>query len=511
MNKISIVRSLFFVLVLALLAGCGGGSASSPGTTPPLSADNINLIFVVSPDLDHPEYGDINQNTANLTNQGLQRSLLLGTYLKTQVLGTKNVTSIYALEPMTHLQTANNYPYIAAIGYIQQFALLNQITLRGAVGTPLIPASSYPINASYAVGAVPGGVAQPVPPCPDCQGLIFGDTGAYNVTLATNIIKANVPGFYVFSAPWKTISALMTDICKQKGYSMNLPTAYGGPNKVYAISIGPSGDAGLVTYDSNLAPLSTYPVLPGAVAGASCPGPTTIPALFSIPVTGGINGAVIPSGINTNQTIYMVRHAEAHPVTNWDDGNFLGAGQWRALFLPNALQTALLGKPKPTQLYSVDPAQVEPGAVAVPGNFNFSYVRPAMTVFPYAIANNMPLNLVADIEIFDPSLLNPNPNNNPYPAEIVNTVNFFFFNGRFSSQTVLLAWEHSHFPYILNALLASYYPNGGAPSVALNAWPETDYDTIWTVTIDAQGNLTVNNALCEGINSALLPVAAPQF
>ena len=39
----------------------------------------------------------------------------------------------------------------------------------------------------------------------------------------------------------------------------------------------------------------------------------------------------------------------------------------------------------------------------------------------------------------------------------------------------------------------------------------TDYDTIWTVTIDANGNLTVENDLCEGIDSDELPEQAPQF
>ena len=38
-----------------------------------------------------------------------------------------------------------------------------------------------------------------------------------------------------------------------------------------------------------------------------------------------------------------------------------------------------------------------------------------------------------------------------------------------------------------------------------------DYDTIWTVTLDAEGNLTVNNALCQGIDSASLPPTAPQY
>jgi hypothetical protein len=64
------VWSLFLVLILTLLAGCGGSSRSLAA---PLSADNLNLIFVVSPDLVYNAPGDINPSTANLTNQGVQR------------------------------------------------------------------------------------------------------------------------------------------------------------------------------------------------------------------------------------------------------------------------------------------------------------------------------------------------------------------------------------------------------------------------------------------------------
>ena len=62
---------------------------------------------------------------------------------------------------------------------------------------------------------------------------------------------------------------------------------------------------------------------------------------------------------------------------------------------------------------------------------------------------------------------------------------------------------------IINALLSSYFPQGGG--IAAPAWPDDGYDTIWTVTLDAKGNLTVNNALCEGIDSAKLPDTAPHF
>ncbi len=483
-----IIRSLFLVFSLPLFAGCGGSSGSGSYAPPPLSAGNVNLIFVVSNDLAYNAPGDINPGTANLTNQGLQRSLLMAQYLQRQVLGAQNVTGIYALEPMTHLQTANNYPDMAAIWSIQQFALLNQIALSIGTG-PLYTGNSYPINVSYAAGNLPNGVAAPEFSCPGCQGLDFNDTGGDNEALVSSIVKANVPGFYVFSAPWETTSALLANINKLYGYNLNIPASYISPNYVYAISISPSGGAGLVTYNSNLNPLSTYPVMQSAVAGTAC----TAQAPFSITVTGGSNGAVIPEGINTNETVYLIRHAEAHPWTGWDDGNYVAAGQWRALYLPNALK----GKISPTQVYSIDPAQVYPDSLVIAGNPDSSYVRPSLTVEPYAIANNLPYHLVSGLEIFDIT-------NSPQL-----TSNFFFFGGTFSNQTVLLAWEHGHFPPTVDALVSSYFPSGGGQTAP--AWPDSDYDTIWSVTLDAKGNLTVNNALCEGIDSTQLPVTAPQF
>jgi len=469
-----------------LLAGCGGGSGSSPYTPAPLSAGNINLIFVVSDDLAYNASGDINPSTSNLTNQGLQRSLLMATYLKQQVLGTQNVTGIYVLGPMTHLQTVNNYPDMVAIWSIQQFALLNQVALPIGTGTPYT-GNSYPLNASYA-GYVPSGVAAPAFSCPSCQGLDFNDTGGDNEALVSGIVEANVPGFYVFSAPWETTGAMLANINKLYGYNLNIPSSYISPNYVYAISIAPSGGASLVTYNSNVNPPSTYPVLSSPVARTSCTAQTP----FTITVTGGSNGAVIPVGINTNETVYLIRHAEAHPWIGWEDGNYVAAGQWRALYLPNVLK----GKISPTQVYSIDPAQVLPESLVIKGNPNASYVRPSLTVEPYAIANNLPYYLVAGFELI--------ASNSPQL-----TSNFFFTGGTFSNQTVLVAWEHDHFPPTIDALVSSYFPSGGGQTVP--AWPDSDYDTIWTVQLDAKGNLTVNNALCEGIDSTQLPAMAPQF
>ena len=483
MKRTSFVWSLFLILALTLLAGCASSSGSNQNSA--LSADNLNLIFVVSPDLAYHTQGDINPDTASLTNQSLQRSLLMATYLKNQVLGTNNVTGIYTLAPMTHLQTANNYPDMAAIGFIQQFALLNQITVQGTT------ANSFPINAAYAPGDVPSRVVEPSPYIPGAQGLAFNDASGNNVALATRIINANHPGFYAFSAPWETTSALLADIKAAKGYNLNLPTIYLGSNFVYAISITPSGDVSLATFDSKLTPPATYPVLPPPpIVSASC----TQQDYFSYTLTAGVNGVVVPPGTNINETAYLIRHAEAHPTSSFEDGNFVAAGQWRALSLPNFLSNALRGQTSPNVVYAIDPAQ----SFALAANFSISYVRPSLTVLPYAIANNLPYYLVSSFYI----------GASTDPAVAKATSDFLFTGGNLSNQTVLLAWEHNHYPPLITYLIQSY---GGSVPVPALSWPHTDYDTIWTVTLDAQGNLTVNNALCEGIDSAALPDTAPQF
>lgn len=505
MKKHYAARILFLILGLMMLTGCGIGFVS--GTTLPMSEKNVNLIFVITPDLANDPLGDINPNTANLNNQGLQRSLLMGTYLKQHLLGTNNVTAIYTLEPMTHLQTVNKYPDMAAIGFIQQFALLNQVTTqketlekfeRWLTGAPLnqqtlqdTTGNSFPLYAGYAPGDVPTGVAKPRPFVSAAQGLAFNDSQGNNAALLTGIIDAEKPGFYVFSAPWETISDLLTRINTVEGYNITLPLSYKGPNLVYVISVTPDGYASLDTLDSRLDPPATYPELPSPVARDSC----TTQTPFSYNRTAGVDGVTIPANINTNETMYLIRHVEAHPSSNFEDGNYVGAGQWRALALPSSLSDALQGQNSPTMVYSIDPAQPFP-------IFNCSYVRPSLTVFPYAIANNLSINLAASF------LLDLDSTSEP-AAE--NASNFFFTNStgvNLSNQTILLAWEHEHFPVLIKHLINSYGGTVPAPNVT---WPDDDYDTIWTVKLDNMGNLTVDNARCEGIDSSKLPVDAPLF
>jgi hypothetical protein len=195
---------LVLTLALALLAGCGSSFESVPDPAP-LSDANLNLIFVVSEDLAFQASGDINPETANLTSRGLQRSVLMGAFLQQKVMGGNNVTAIYALEPMTHLQTDSNYPDLVSLETIHQFAVLNQttITYQGVTAT----ANSFPVFASCAADSVPIGVAKPAYTCDACIGLDFLDQQGDNETLLSGIVTANAPGFYVFSAPWETASA----------------------------------------------------------------------------------------------------------------------------------------------------------------------------------------------------------------------------------------------------------------------------------------------------------------
>lgn len=485
MKENSVVRSLFLMIALALLAGCAGDSASN--STFPLDAKNVNLIFVVTPDLAYQPPGDISPDTANLTSQGLQRSLMMASYLKQQVLGGNNVTGIYTLAPMTHLQTANNYPDMTAIGYIQQFALLNQHTLPVDSSGSSYTSNSYPLNSAYAPGAVPNGASVPTTYCPDCSGLDFNNSGGNNDALLSALITKKIPGYYVFSAPWETISSLMSNVNRQQGYNLNLPATYTGGNQVYALSIPLAGSAALVTYNSNLDPPATYPVPPAPVASTACT--HSQQPYFSTSRTGGVDGVVLPANINKNQTIYIVRHVEAHPDLNskFENGSFVAAGQWRALELPKALA----GKISPNAVYSIDPSQW------FKAYYNFSYVRPSLSVLPYAIANNLPYYLVSSFQLGDPNT-----------AKLAS--DFFFTGGKLSNQTVLLAWESSRIKPLINALLKSYGGDSTLPLLPA-VWPSKDYDTIWSVKIDAQGNLTVDNELCEGIDTNKLPDTVPLY
>jgi hypothetical protein len=483
----------FLFLGAIFLLGCVSGHSFPPlvANPDPPAAGNLNLVFVVSEDLAFNTPGDIEPATANLTNSGLERVLMMDTFLYQYVMGSQNLSSIYAVEPMTHLQTAEKLPDMAGLEAVQQFSVLNQMTLSSNTsGGDPYAGQNYPVNASYSAASLPLGAYTPSPFCPTCQGLDFNDAGGDNEALVDKIIKTTPQGFFVFSAPWETTSALLAKINALEGYHLNLPRSYGGANVMYVVSITPSGTASLITYNSNVVPPTTYPALPSSgLVSAAC----TVNSPASLQVNVGVNGAVKPTGINTNETVYFVRHAEAHPYNDWSDNNYVGAGQWRALDLPNSLS----GKVHPDQVWSGDPSQYGEGTVSTNGDFNWSGLAPAMTVVPYAIANKLPYHLMTTVNwtASDPGS---------------DTSTFFFTGGQFTGHKVLFGYAYVQIGQTVNALLASYFPGSTNPPTA-PVWSPYDYDSLWVITLDAKGNLTADFSQCQGIRSGLLPATPPSF
>ena len=109
---------------------------------------------------------------------------------------------------------------------------------------------------------------------------------------------------------------------------------------------------------------------------------------FSIAVTGGQDGAVAPAGINTNEIVYAVRHAEAHPRSWWEEEIMLPPGSGARWTSP----MRCTDKINPDQVYSIDPAQVIPSKDTAAGNTAWSYVRPSLTAEPYTRTSS-PLRL----------------------------------------------------------------------------------------------------------------------
>ena len=227
---------------------------------------------------------------------------------------------------------------------------------------------------------------------------------------------------------------------------------------------------------------------PPGVTNAACTGNTPP----SLTIIGGVGGAVVPSGANKNETLYLVRHAEAHPQADWSDNNYVGAGEWRALDLPNALR----GRISPDQVWSGDPAQYSQGTTDAAGDDYWSILVPAMTVEPYAIANDLPYHLVTSFQLTDTNVA-------------TETSNFFFTQDTFSNHKVLLGWSYVQIDSTVNWLLGTYFPNGGGPSAPV--WASNDYDSMWVLTLDAHGNLTADFTQCEGIDSGALSAAPPLF
>ena len=152
----------------------------------------------------------------------------------------------------------------------------------------------------------------------------------------------------------------------------------------------------------------------------------------------------------------------------------------------------------PNLVYSSDPGDpysCTNGSSFLPAESCPTYVRPSLTINPFVIKNSMPLNLVAE----------SNFNWNNYQA----MAQYFFQESQFSNQTILIAWEHDTVNSMLDYLIGTIYDQ--PESVALiPTWAGNDYDTIWKIQLNQNGQLTFSNT-CEGISSATFPLSCPAF
>jgi hypothetical protein len=159
---------------------------------------------------------------------------------------------------------------------------------------------------------------------------------------------------------------------------------------------------------------------------------------------------VAEPGTDWNETVVLVRHGEKpllHPV-----GQLNCQGLERALALPAVL--ARYGHP--AAIYAPNPATLTTEGDPLPDAPKWAYIRPLMTIEPYAVALGMPVNTaIATNDL----------------GSLQNAI----FQPAYSHALIVVAWEHIQAWKFAEQLLAQYQLN---PELAPH-WHNDQYDTIY--------------------------------
>ena len=306
------------------------------------------------------------------------------------------------------------------------------------------------------------------------RSLNLADPTAWNAPAGfiRDLIGDQPRGIYVVAAPEAMIGVLSKAL---GGDSSPI-----GEREEYAIAAGPALPLTVVGLDDGIEADADYPDLT-LPRSAEC---STESTTFTIDAPAGLNAY-------TNQTVYFVRHVEAHPTPSFEDGNYVCQGQWRALGSPDVLYD-IMGKQAPDYVYGPDPENlIDCNGAAC------SYIRATLTVAPFAMKNGLPLTL-AEYGWKDAMDL----------AQALFDRDAPYFN-RDNGKSVLVGWEHEHIVEGVKDVVARVYDNPAAQA-KLPDWPFDDYDSVWKLSTDAAGNLTFSNT-CEKIPSASLPNTCPAF
>ncbi len=369
-------------------------------------------------------------NGNNLSPTGLNHSLRFGQLLNSLLAGKAGqVRQVYAF-------TYSGSPSMVPLQTIEPYALLNNF-----------------------------GVSS--------QSLSQGDASVYNspAYFMQQLLGNQPRGTYVMAMPPEMIQAVV-------GSVSNDALALNGTHQ-YVVLSGQSLPFAVGTYSDGIADNPHFPKV-ALPPRAACPQqPVTIQAKA-------------PGGWQpyTDQKVYLVRHVEAHPSGNFENGNYVCQGQWRALGA-NARISEII-KRKPDYVFTSNPNNI------IGCNGTCSYIRPSLTVAPFAIEHNLPLTL-AEFQWNDATDLAQALFNRASP----------YFSRAEHGATILVGWEHAHIEKAVKYLLSGMYRNPAA-AAQVPAWSFEDYDTVWELSTDKQGNLNFRNT-CEAIPTAALPSTCPAF
>jgi hypothetical protein len=284
---------------------------------------------------------------------------------------------------------------------------------------------------------------------------------------------ANQPrGIYVMSMP----ATLVKDVAKALS---NKAIAIRDPHQ-YVVAAGHQYPFGVQVFADGLGAVADYPRVPLPAPAGCSERPVTIHA--KAPKTWRPY---------TEQVVYLVRHVEAHPTGTFENGNYVCQGQWRALGANGRLLEKMGGR-RPDIVFTSDPTDI------VACGASCSYVRPSLTVAPFAIQFGIPL-VLAPFQWEDATDL----------AQALLNRESDYFKHAANGATILVGWEHAHIEKAVKYLFETMYQDPDAAK-EVPAWSFEDYDTIWTLTTDRDGALTFRNT-CEGIPTAALPSTCPAF
>jgi hypothetical protein len=417
----------FVVALLALLPAAHAGSAS-----PPLDANAWNVVLMQRFE---PDAG-----TNMLSVTGFNHALQFGQLLNLITAGRQS--QVQRLMAFTAQDTPAD---ITPLQSIEPYAVLNNRAVS-----------------QVAVGK--------------------GDVNSYNSPsyIIAGILADQPPGIYVIAMPADMINDTLMQLLGTSGKDAGITA--GNANQ-YVVLTRANGRTGAVTYEDAIKPAARFPEQDLSYARTnSCPQPAT---RFTVP-----RPSSPPFQLNTRQTVYFIRHVEAHPNGNFENGNYVCQGAWRALGANTILERITGGTPK--HLFTTNPNDI------IGCNGNCSYIRPTLTIAPYAIAHQKSLKL-ARFQWNDAGTL----------AASLFTRNSTYSDPSFDDSTTLVAWEHGNIDKAVRYLIHTVY-NAPASVAQLPAWSFTDYDTVWKLQTDAQGNLTFSNT-CEHIDTEALPSTCPAF